>query len=136
MSSIHRHDSFRNAYNFFQCCFLSSMLVDLDYSSIYFKECPVYNKDLTLLRAKSIHPFLNWTQFYTKWHEVNFTFGDVWSKKTTWVISVRNLMLNWTKANLIWCLWWFRYDWKIENSLTNGNCKFLQRLTSSIRSSL
>ena len=34
------------------------------------------------------------------------------ANKTTWVISVRNLMLNWTKENLIWCLSWFRYDWK------------------------
>ena len=95
-----------------------------------FIELPVFNPDyckgLTLLRAKSIHPFINWTQFCTKWHEVKFPLETCEANKTTWVISVRNLMLHWTQANLIWGLLWFRYDW--ENRFRNDDCKFLLAL--------
>ena len=99
-----------------------------------FIELPVFNPDyckgLTLLRAKSIHPFINWTQFCTKWHEVKFPLETCEANKTTWVISVRNLMLHWTRANRIWCLLWFRYDW--ENRFRNDDCKFLLALSHCI----
>ena len=52
-----------------------------------FIELPVFNPDyckgLTLLRAKSIHPFINWTQFCTKWHEVKFPLETCEANKTT-----------------------------------------------------
>ena len=71
---VMRHLSFMSILhiNLLKNCFPFRLFVDWIIRQFIFIELPVFNpnccKGLTLLRAKSIHPFINWTQFCTKWH--------------------------------------------------------------------